>query len=106
MFWTTRIITDGYVLPSSPREFIQTVYVEPFAISGRALSTQLGVSPSTLNRVLKGRSGLSLEMALRLSKTLGRSAESWLAMQANYALWQARLSVDLDTVEPIYFDAA
>ncbi|MCA1771946.1 MAG: HigA family addiction module antidote protein [Halomonas sp.] len=42
---------------------------------------QSGVSPSTLSRLLKGDSGISPEMSLRLSKVLGRTPESWLAMQ-------------------------
>ena len=91
--------------PPHPGEFIRAVYMEPFGITGRMLSGTLGVSPSTLNRVLKGASGLSSEMALRLSKTLGRSPESWLKMQDNYELWQARQTVNLDGVEKIEFDA-
>ena len=92
--------------PPHPGEFIREVYMEPFGITGRTLSGKLGVSPSTLNRLLKGNSGVSSEMALRLSKALGRSAESWLAMQDNYELWQAKRIVDLDTVEKIEFDLA
>jgi plasmid maintenance system antidote protein VapI len=45
-------------------------------------------------------------MALRLSKSLGRSPESWLAMQDNHDLWQARQTVDLDAVKRIDFRAA
>jgi addiction module HigA family antidote len=92
--------------PPHPGEFIQQVYMEPFGITGRALAAKLGVSPSTLNRLLKGHSGVSSEMALRLSKTLGRSAESWLAMQDNYELWRAKRTINLDAVEKIEFDAA
>jgi addiction module HigA family antidote len=91
--------------PPHPGEFIREVYLEPFEITGRQLSFKLGVSPSTLNRILKGNSGSS-EMALRLSKSLGRSPESWLAMQDNYDLWHARQSVNLDAVEKIEFRAA
>ena len=40
-------------------------------------------------------------MALRLSKTLGRTPESWLAMQSNYDLWQAKQNIDLDEVEKL-----
>jgi len=40
-------------------------------------------------------------MALRLAKTLGRSPESWLIMQNNYNLWQARKTLDLDEVEAL-----
>jgi len=66
--------------PPHPGEFIREVYLEPFGITGRQLSSKLGVLPSTLNRILKGNSGVSSEMALRLSKALGRSPESWLIM--------------------------
>jgi addiction module HigA family antidote len=40
-------------------------------------------------------------MALRLSKTLGRTAESWLAMQAHYDLWQAEQTLDMDQVQKL-----
>ncbi len=92
--------------PPHPGEFIRDVYLEPNGITGRQLAAKLGVSPSTLNRVLQGNSGISPEMALRLSKALGRSAESWLAMQDNHDLWQARQTVNLDAVECIDFRAA
>ena len=69
--------------PPHPGEFITEVYLEPNNLSGRELAGKLDVSASTLNRILKGTSGISPEMALRLSKALGRSPESWLAMQYN-----------------------
>ena len=83
---------------------------EPTAISlinsARALAENLAVSPSTLNRIITGKSGISPDMALRLSKALGRSAESWLAMQDHYDLWQARQHIELDQVRPVDFAAA
>jgi addiction module HigA family antidote len=92
--------------PPHPGEFISAVYLEPNGISGRELATKLGVSPSTLNRVLTGRSSISPEMALRLSKCLGRTPESWLAMQHGFDLWQAKKSVDLRDVESLKWTAA
>lgn len=92
--------------PPHPGEFIVAVYLEPHGITGRELACRLGVSPSTLNRVLTGKSGISPEMALRLSKCLGRSAESWLAMQHGYDLWQARKRIDLSEVEQLKSGAA
>ena len=70
------------------------------------LAESLCVSPSTLTRVVSLRSGISPEMALRLSKALGRSPESWLAMQHNYDLWKAKKTSDLSGVEKISFEAA
>ena len=92
--------------PPHPGEFIRQIYLDPNQITGRQLAAKLGVSPSTLNRVLQGASGISPEMALRLAKALGRSPESWLAMQDNHDLWKARQTIDLDLVERIDLPAA
>lgn len=59
--------------PPHPGEFIREVYIEPNNMTGRQLAAKLDVSPSTLNRILQGRSNISPEMALRLTKALGRS---------------------------------
>lgn len=92
--------------PPHPGEFITEVYLEPNNISGRELAASLGVSASTLNRILTGTSAISPEMALRLSKALGRSPESWLAMQSAYDLWQARQHVKLGKVSKVKLTAA
>jgi addiction module HigA family antidote len=92
--------------PPHPGEFISHVYLEPFSVSGRVLAQQLDVSASTLSRVLNGRSRVSPEMALRLSKALGRTPESWLSMQDAYDLWQARKQVDLRQVHRLTFASA
>lgn len=81
--------------PPHPGEFIHDVYLEPTGLSCRYLAKQLDVASSTLNRILKGQSGISPEMALRLSKEIGRTSDSWLAMQHNYDLWQAKQHTDL-----------
>jgi len=92
--------------PPHPGEFIRATYIEPFDVSIRSLADSLGVSPSTLARIISQRSGISPEMALRLSKALGRSPESWLSMQHNYDLYQAKKVADLSGVQEIEFDAA
>ena len=92
--------------PPHPGEFITTVYLEPNGISGRQLSAKLGVSASTLNRILTGKSGVTPEMALRLCKCIGRSPESWLAMQHGYDLWNAKKHVDLKAVGTLRLTAA
>ncbi|MCH8837130.1 MAG: HigA family addiction module antidote protein [Candidatus Marinimicrobia bacterium] len=92
--------------PPHPGEFIREIYLQPFRISSRSVAEKLKVSPSTFNRLVNGASNVSPEMALRLSKTLGRSAESWLAMQDNYDLWRARDQVNLAAVEKLDISAA
>ena len=92
--------------PPHPGEFILATYMEPFGLSCRFLAEQLDVSASTLNRVLKQKSGVSPEMALRLSKSLGRSPESWLSMQDAYDLFQAKKAIKLNRVQKVALDAA
>ncbi|WP_417593835.1 HigA family addiction module antitoxin [Oceanospirillum sp.] len=86
--------------PPHPGEFIESIYMEPHGISCRTLATHLGVAASTLNRVVKGKSAVTPAMALR------RSPESWLSMQDNYELWQAKQNINLDNVQPIDLHAA
>ena len=91
--------------PPHPGEFIFDVYMEPFGYSCRFVAKQLDVSASTLNRILKGQSSITPEMSLRLSRTLGRTPESWLLLQSNYDLWQAKQRVNLSKVHSIDFAA-
>jgi addiction module HigA family antidote len=92
--------------PPHPGEFISGIYLEPNNISGRELAQALDVAASTLSRVLNGTSRVTPEMALRLSKSLGRSPESWLTMQDAYDLWLARQHVNLQGVGKLRFAVA
>jgi len=92
--------------PPHPGKFIAEAYLEPNNLSARELAAKLGVSASTLHRILIGTSSVSPEMSLRLSKALGRSPESWLAMQGNYDLWQAKQRVKLGNVGKVRLTAA
>lgn len=92
--------------PPHPGEFILETYLVPYELSARYLAEKLGVAASTLNRVLKQQSGVSPEMALRLSKVLGRSPESWLSMQQSFDLWQAKKVVKLNQMKRLEFPVA
>ena len=92
--------------PPHPGEFITDIYLEPNGISGRELAGKLDVAASTLSRVLKGSSRVTPEMALRLSKALGRSPESLLSMQDAHDLWVARQHVNLQRVGKLKLAAA
>lgn len=87
--------------PPHPGEYIREVYLEPLGLSYRIVAAKLKIPPSTFDRVIRGQSNISSEVALRHSKTLGRSPESWLIMQNNYNLWQARQTINLDEVEKL-----
>jgi addiction module HigA family antidote len=89
--------------PPHPGEFIREVYLEALDVSSRVVAGRLKVSPSTFTRLINGKSSITPEMALRLSTALGRSPESWLAMQSNYDLWQARKTFNADEIDKLEF---
>ena len=91
--------------PPHPGEFIKDVYLKPLGVTPRSVALRLKVAPSTFSRLIKGQSSISPGMALRLSKCLGRSPESWLFMQDSYDLWQAKQNVDLSDIEPLAIPA-
>lgn len=88
-----------------PGQFIRFVYLQPIGISHPTVAASLKVSTSIFTRLLNGQSNVSPEMALHLPKTLGRSSESWLAMQSNNDLWQARQAINIDAVEELPLSA-
>ena len=75
--------------PPRSGELIRHDILEPLGLTVTDAAKGLGVSRKTLSALLNGRFGISPEMAIRLSKAFGGSAESWLIQQAQYDLWQA-----------------
>ena|ERR1041385_6916815 len=78
--------------PPHPGEILREECFAPLGLTVGAAAKALGVSRKTLSAILNERSGVSAEMALRLSIAFGPSAESWLDQQTRYDLWHARHS--------------
>ncbi len=74
--------------PPHPGEVLQEYL--PAGLSVTDAAQKLGVSRQSLSAILNGRTGISAEMAVRLSKALATSADLWLGMQMQYDLWQAQ----------------
>ena len=87
--------------PMHPGAFIKRVYLEPFDVGAKQLAERLRVSESVISRILNAKGSITPTMALKLSKVIGRSPESWLAMQDNFDLWEARQKVNLDDFEKL-----
>ena len=75
--------------PPHPGLSIRHDCLEPFDLSVTTAAGVLGVTRQALSNVLNGKSGISAEMAIRLSKAFGGKPESWLRLQMAYDLWQA-----------------
>ena len=75
--------------PPHPGEVIKELCLDPLGLTVTAAAEALGVSRKTLSAILKGKAGISPEMAIRLSIAFDTSAESWLTQQAQYELRHA-----------------
>lgn len=78
------------MLTMHPGEYLSEAYLIPFGISQTELAERLQVSKSAVSRLISGESDLSPEMAVRLSRVLDRSPESWMEMQSRYSIEAAR----------------
>ncbi len=76
--------------PAHPGRIVRSACLEPLALTVTNGAKILGVTRQTLNNVINGRSGISPQMAIRLSKAFGSTPETWLRMQVAYDLAEAR----------------
>ena len=85
--------------PTHPGELIRE-WLEGGGITQDALAAGLRMTRVHLNRVINGRSDVTVEMALRLGRALGTSVEFWLNLQRSYDLWRAydRIGPELDAM--------
>lgn len=74
--------------PPHPGEILAELWLAPLGVSITKAAEQLKVSRKTLSEIVNGKAAVSAEMALRLELAFGKSAESWLAHQSAYDLWQ------------------
>lgn len=81
-------------IPSHPGILVKEI-MDGLGLSINAFARKLLVSPATIHRLVTGKSAISPEMALRLSATIGSSAQLWMQRQAEYDLHLARHTVDV-----------
>ena len=75
--------------PPHPGEVLKDLCIEPLGLTITDTAKALDVSRKTLSSILNGKSGISPEMAVRLSIAFNTSSESWLNQQLQYDLWKA-----------------
>ena len=78
--------------PPHPGEIVRYDCIEALGLSVSSAAAALGVTRQALSNLVNGSSGISPEMAIRLEKAFGGTAEQWLRMQMAYDLAQARKS--------------
>lgn len=75
--------------PVHPGRIVRQECLEPLALTVSEGARVLGVSRQALNNIVNAKAAISAEMAIRLSKAFGSSAETWVRMQANYDIAEA-----------------
>ena len=76
--------------PPHPGGFVLRECIEPLGLSITTAAAALGVTRTTLSELVNEKRGISPEMAVRLAKAFGGTAESWITQQAYYELAQVR----------------
>ena len=85
--------------PPHPGGLVKYECLEPLGLSVDRAAQGLGVTMQELSDLIDGKSAISAEMAIRLSKAFGSTPETWLGMQMAYDLWQARAHSESIEVE-------
>ena len=78
--------------PPHPGEVVRELCIEPLGITVTETAAALGISRKSLSELLNGHTGISPEMAIRLSIAFDTTPESWLTQQMQYDLWQLKQS--------------
>jgi addiction module HigA family antidote len=91
--------------PPHPGEHVLEDCLKPLGLSITKGAEALGVGRATLSNLVRGKSGVRPEMAVRLSKAFGSSPEVWLGLQMQYDLAQVRKNEASIKVERIPWEA-
>ena len=90
--------------PTHPGEMLLEEFLKPLGISQSTFAVRLGISFPRLNEIIRGKRGVTPDTALRLARVLGMSADFWLGLQQDWALWHALRSekaVGIAQLEPL-----
>ncbi len=80
--------------PMSAGEFLKEAYLKPLAMTNSELAGKLSVTPATVSRLVNGKSDLTCEMAVRLSKVFKRTAEAWMNIQVLHGIHKAKAKLN------------
>ena len=88
--------------PPHPGELVREECLMPLGLTVTAAARALGVTRKALSELINGHSGISPEMAIRLTKAFGGAPETWLGMQMEYDLWHASRRASRLKVKKLY----
>src|SRR5262245_43727543 len=91
------------VAPTHPGEMLREDFLPDYGLTVSSFAKAIEVSRQSVNELLRERRALSPEMALRLARLFGNSAQFWLNAQAAFDLWKAakELKRKIDRISPL-----
>jgi addiction module HigA family antidote len=91
------------IRPTHPGEMLREDFLPDYGLTISGLAEAMGVSRQTINELLRERRAVSPEMALRLSRLFGNSAEFWLNAQRAVDLWDAAQAIktEVQRIKPL-----
>jgi antitoxin HigA-1 len=94
---------DRKIRPTHPGEMLREDFMPDYGLSVSGMARALGVSRQTVNELLRERRAVSPEMALRLSRLFGNTAEFWLNAQRAVDLWEAARTIkgEIKRISPL-----
>ncbi|WP_028573578.1 HigA family addiction module antitoxin [Desulfonatronovibrio hydrogenovorans] len=89
--------------PSHPGEMLREDFMPDYELSVSALAKAMGVSRQSINELIRERRAVSPQMAIRLGRLFGNSAEFWLNAQLAVDLWEANqaLKSEVARIRPL-----
>lgn len=85
--------------PPHPGEVLKELYMQPLALTITETAIGLGVTRKALSELVNGKYGVSPDMAIRLAKAFSTTPESWLNLQQQYNIWEAKKNHKIDKVK-------
>lgn len=88
--------------PAHPGKVLYGLHIEPMGLTITEVAKALNMTRTALSEIINARRGISPKVAIKLAKAFGGSAESWLAMQSQYDLWQAESAYCANDVKVLH----
>lgn len=87
--------------PAHPGEILKALCLEPLKLTITQTAQALGIARKTLSELINQKSGMSPEMAIRLSKAFNTTPEFWMNLQQQYDLWHAKQKLSQTDISKI-----
>lgn len=90
--------------PVHPGEILKEEYIAERGLTITAVAKGLGISRSSLSAIVNEQTGITAEMAVKLSEAFGNSSQFWINLQTNYNMWHAEKKVDRTAITHFWKD--